>query len=187
MNNIKGFKLFNMSIIKCRYNWHAVYTKSRAEKKLHSTLSERNIECYLPLKKELRQWGQRKYWIEEPLLRSYLFVRVSEREYYNVLNAAGAVCYVTFGEKAAIIPENQIEALKTFMKTGNRYVELTHNNLKKGDLVEVACGPLKGVLGEVVEMRGQQRILLRFESLGLCVHTDISLNELRKVSALEMA
>ena len=49
-------------------------------------------------------------------------------------------------------------------------------------MVEVAAGPLKGVKGEVMEIRGKQRLLLRFESLGCCVHAEISMHELVKNS-----
>jgi len=170
-----------MKLFKRNYNWHAVYTRSRAEKQLHSELLIKNVECYLPLKKELRQWSDRKKWVEEPLIRSYLFVRVSEREYYDVLNTKGAVRYIIFNGKATPIPVNQIEALKIFLEDKNRNVELSAEDLIRGDLVEVLGGPLKGVQGEVVEFRGRHRIVLRFKTLGYCIHTDISLNEIRKL------
>ncbi|MFA8434762.1 MAG: UpxY family transcription antiterminator [Marinifilaceae bacterium] len=170
-----------MQFFKRTYNWHAVYTKSRAEKMLFASLQEKSIECYLPLKKELRQWSDRKKWVEEPLIRSYLFVRVSEKEYYDVLNTKGAVRYITFGGKAAPIPLNQIEALRIFLEDERRRVELSSSDLKRGDWVEVVGGPLKGVQGEVLQFRGRHRIVLRFRSLGYCVHTDISLNEVKRM------
>lgn len=171
-----------MRIIKRSYNWYAVYTRSRAEKRVHEALKEKNIECFLPLKKELRQWSDRKKWVEEPLISCYIFVRVSEKEYYNVLNTLGSVCYVTFEGKAAPIRENQIEALRVFLDDRNSNVELTRDAMAKGDVVEVLSGPLKGVQGEVIQFRGQHRIMLRFESLGCCVHTNISMGEVKRLS-----
>jgi hypothetical protein len=47
--------------------------------------------------------------------------------------------------------------------------------------VEVVAGPLKGVKGEVLLIKGGYRILLRFESLGCCVHAEISQHELAPV------
>lgn len=169
------------------YRWYAVYTHSRAEKKLHSLIEEKGIECYLPLKKELRQWKSRKKWVEQPLISSYLFVRVSNREFYEVLNSPGAVCYVSFEGKAAEIPQKQIDSLKAIMDQANQSVELSRENIASGDMVEVLVGPLKGVTGEVSQIRGQDRIVLRFESLGCNVLVDVDLKEVKRLTTLQTA
>ena len=170
-----------MQALKRPYFWHAIYTRSRAEKKLYQELCSRNIECYLPLKKELRQWSDRTKWVEEPLIRSYLFVKVSEREYYNVVNSRYSVGYVTFGGKAVPIPEEQIKALRIFLNDENRKVDLSYENLEKGETVVVLGGPLKGVEGEFIQIRGKNRIVIRFESLGTCVYTDVALDKIKQV------
>lgn len=170
-----------MQVLKRPYYWHAIYTRSRAEKRLYQELHSRNIECYLPLQKELRQWSDRTKWVEEPLLRSYLFVKVSEREYYDVINSSFAVGYVTFGGKAVPIPEQQIEALRIFLENANRKVDLCPANLEKGECVEVVGGPLKGIQGEIIQIRGKNRIVIRFDSLGTCVYTDISMDKIKQV------
>lgn len=170
-----------MRICKNKYSWYALYTKSRCEKKLYQELKLKGIECFLPLKKELREWSDRSKWVEEPLIRCYLFVKVSEIEYYEALNSYYAVRYIGFGGKAVPIPESQLDALKIFMKSESSKVDLTHENLEKGELVEVAAGPLKGVWGEIIEIRGKQRIVIRFESLGTCIYTDVSLSKVKRI------
>jgi len=170
-----------MQALKRPYHWHAIYTRSRAEKRLYQELHSKNIECYLPLHKELRQWSDRTKWVEEPLLRSYLFVKVSEREYYDVINSSFAVRYVTFSGKAVPIPEQQIEALRFFLEDANRKVDLCPDNLEKGECVEIVCGPLKGIQGEIIQIKGKSRIVIRFDSLGTCVYTDISLDTIKQV------
>jgi len=143
------------------------------------------VNCYLPLKRELRVWSDRKKWVEIPLFTSYVFVKVSEREYHQAINSIWAVRYVCFGGKAVPIRESQIEALKCFLADRKRDVELTSRDLKKGDQLEVTTGPLKGVLGEVLQIRGQHRLVLRFKSLGCCVHADISLDEVKRSKSTE--
>ncbi|MGQ8338387.1 UpxY family transcription antiterminator [Sunxiuqinia sp. A32] len=162
-----------------KYQWYAVYTRSRYEKKLYKLLESQNIECYLPLKVEDKQWSDRVKKIEEPLLRSYLFVKVSNKEYYKVLNTDGAVRYISFNGKAASIPEKQIEDLKLFLLHFNQNIEATVDDLERGDKVEVKSGLLKGVKGEVIEIRGKNRIVLRFRELGYCVHTEIQIKDIK--------
>ncbi|BAX82646.1 UpxY family transcription antiterminator [Labilibaculum antarcticum] len=175
-----------MNLKKAPSSWYAIYTKSRSEKKLYDELIEKGLEGYMPVRKELRVWSDRKKWVETPLFTSYVFVRVNKFEYFEVLKSDLAVRYVSFEGKAVPIPANQIEAIRFFLSDSNRDVEMTSENLKKGDLLEVIKGPLKGVQGEVIQMRGKSRIVLRFPSLGCCVHTEISLAEVEPIKKKEV-
>lgn len=104
-----------MTLEKSNYQWYAVYTRANGERKLLENLQEKNIECYLPMKKVLKVWSDRKKWVEEPLFRCYLFVKVSNKEFFTVLNTLGCVYYISFGGKAQSIPEIQITNIKTFL------------------------------------------------------------------------
>lgn len=174
-----------MTHINASYNWYALYTRSRYEKKVHHDLNRRGVESYLPLKVEKRKWSDRVKVIEEPLLRGYLFVKVSNKEYFDVLNNTGAVCYVAFDGKAASIPENQIQNLKAFVSNFNDQINVTREKLAKGTLVKIKRGLLKDIQGEIVEIRGKNRIVLRFERLGYCIHTDISMDEVEFVDPVD--
>jgi transcriptional antiterminator RfaH len=160
--------------------WYAVYTRCRAEKKLHSLLQQKNIESFLPLRKTLSSRTDRKKWIELPLLPSYLFVRISKLQQYAVLNTPGAVCYVAFEGQAVPIPEEQITYLYNFIINSAHDIEVHYGEFAAGDLVEVQSGPMKGVQGEVVQIRGRDRLLLRFGALGCCIHVEASRSEIKK-------
>ncbi|WP_017732630.1 UpxY family transcription antiterminator [Nafulsella turpanensis] len=170
-----------------REKWYALYTRSRAEKKLYTLLTQKGIDCYLPLKKTLRQYSDRKKWVEEPLLRCYLFVRISQREYFEVLNTAGAVRFVCQEGKAAAIPESQMLALQHFVLSKPKDVQVEVGQLAAGDLMEITDGPLRGVRGELQQIRGHHRLLLRFHSLGFCVHTEVSLAEVKRIEKQQVA
>lgn len=160
--------------------WYAVYTRSRAEKKLFSWLQQKEVECFLPLKKTLRQRSDRKKWVELPLIPSYLFVRITEKEHFKVLNTPGAVRYVSFGGQPVSIPEEQIFSLNNLVAKKSETLEVHYGEFEKGEWVEVEAGPLKGLRAEVVELRGKQRLLLRLESLGCCVHVEAPNEEVNK-------
>jgi len=175
-----------LQTIKHHYKWHAIYTRSRSENKLYEELLKKGVDCYLPLKKELHVWSDRKKWVESPLFASYVFVRVSNKEYHEAIKSTWAVRYVSFGGKAVSIPESQIEGLRLMLADSDRNVELTTRNFKKGDRVEVTSGPLKGVLGELLQIRGQHRIVLRFENQNCCVHAEISADEVKALKPAEV-
>ncbi|MBN1985399.1 MAG: UpxY family transcription antiterminator [Prolixibacteraceae bacterium] len=168
---------------KPEYAWYALYTKVNNEKKIFKNLQEENIESYLPIRKSLRQWSDRKKWIEEPLFRCYLFVRVSYKEFFNVLSIPGVVCYVSFGGRPQSIPDDQIMNIKTLVKQEEIDLTVSKERLKKGNKAEVLVGPLKGLKGEIVEISGQYRILIRIETMGFCLHANISKEEVKIIES----
>lgn len=146
-------------------NWYAIYSRSRAEKKVHAELERQSIECFLPLQKKLRQWKDRKKWVEMPLIPGYCFVHVSRQEYDKVLQTDNVVCYVRFEGKAAEIRERQIEDLKKMIRQNDFEVEITHENFRPGKKVEIIQGALMGLQGELTEIRGKRKFLIRIEQI----------------------
>jgi transcriptional antiterminator RfaH len=150
------------------YKWYAIYTKSRTEKKVANLLKREHIEAYLPLKKTLKQWSDRKKWVEEPLIHSYVFVKISEKEYYTVLNIPGTLRYVSFEGKAASIAEWQISALKKVVE-GNDDYELSTEIFEKGNKIQITSGTLAGIYGEIIEIRGNKKFIIKIEHIGYSI------------------
>jgi len=144
--------------------WKAVYVNVRHEKKIQQKLQELDIEAYVPVQRQLRQWSDRKKWVDVVLIGGYVFVRVSpEFEVEGVLN------YVRYDGKDAMIKDSEIEQLKWFVE--NRYTIQLENerntNFKKGDIVKLNEGPFKGLTGVVDKEKGKHYILLQIEGLNL--------------------
>ncbi len=172
-----------MNLKQPNYNWYAIYTKTNAEKKIYNNLLNDNLDCYLPLTKKLRQWSDRKKWIEEPFFRNYIFVKVSHKEFFDVLNLPGVVSYVSFGDKPQQIPSEQIYNIKKLIEQQEREVVLSRENIEKGQNAEVMLGPFKGMRGEVVKICGNYRIVIRIEALGCSIFANISKDEINIVHA----
>lgn len=162
------------------YNWIAAYTNPRAEKKVLSHLEKNRITVYLPVIKKLKQWSDRKKWVEEPLFRSYIFVRISEKEYLSVLNTPGIVRYITFSGKAAVIPDHQIETLKRLL-ANEQDLELVDEKFSMGDKIEVTAGPLMGLTGELVEYQSKRKVLIRIDHIDQSILINISAAYLKAV------
>lgn len=158
--------------------WHVVYTRSRAEKKVRDELQIQEIECFLPLQKKLRQWKDRKKWVEMPLLTGYCFVHISNKEYFKVLQTNNVVCYITFEGKAAVIPSRQIDYLKQMLKQFEFDVTVTKDNFVPGKKVEVIEGPLVGLRGELVESRGKSKFVLRLHQMETSFNVEIPASQI---------
>lgn len=168
-----------MSLEKPNYQWYAIYTRANAEKKLFDNLQEKNIECYLPMRKVLKFWSDRKKWVEVPLFRCYLFVKVSYKEFFTALNTPGVVCYVSFGGKAQCIPEGQIKNIRSFLSQCDHEITVSYERIQKGVTVEVLQGSLKGIIGEVINICGQTRLLIRIDSMNCSLYANISKDEVK--------
>lgn len=163
------------------YHWHAIYTRSRNEKVVAQLLSEQGIDVYLPLQRKLRQWSDRKKWVEVPYINSYVFVKTSEKEYYDILNTQGVVRYVTFNGKAAPIPDWQIEAMKKIISSDAAVIFSSHR-FRKGEQVKIENGALMGYEGEVVrDTDGKKKVAIRIGDIGVSMIVELDLSEVKKI------
>lgn len=184
MNDTKENKTQSLKRIskKLKYHWYALYTRSRQEKKVFQDLTEQDIEAYLPLETKIRQWSDRKKKVQEPMIRSYVFVKTSELEYYNVLNTTGAVRYVTFEGKAAVIPEWQIDVMKKMLDFNIPH-HYSGEHFMKGERIEITEGPLKGIEGEVVnDSAGKQKVIIKVANIDFSLVVDSPLIYVKKMN-----
>ncbi|HNQ59634.1 MAG TPA: UpxY family transcription antiterminator [Bacteroidales bacterium] len=153
--------------------WYAVYTRSRYEKKSAFLLNEQGIEAYVPLRRVLRQWSDRRKLVFEPVIHSYVFVKANKMLYEKVLGIEGVVRYIYFGGKPAPIPDRQIETMKTVVGT-DLEIECTPDCLKPGMHVIVTEGPLAGMEGELVQFRGKQKVAVRIQAIQQVIMVTLS-------------
>lgn len=156
------------------YRWYPVCTRSRAEKKAHEELNRKGIQTYLPLKKTVKQWSDRKKIVEEPLIKSYLFAYISAREYAEVLMTNGVARFIYFSSQVASIPDQQIHDLKLLLAT-DADLELIDYDIKPGESVLIKAGPFKGIIAELVSVHNKQRIILRLQNMGYSININTSI------------
>jgi transcription antitermination factor NusG len=144
--------------------WYAIYTTPRWEKKVNRLLLQKGIEVYCPLNKVRRKWSDRIKTIEEPLFKSYVFVKIKDEERTNVRMTNGVVNFVYWDGKPAIIKEKEIQTIKRFLDEYEN-VEVVKLELAAGDRVQVIAGPMMDKEGEVLEVKNKLAKLC-IDSLG---------------------
>ena len=147
------------------YYWYALYCMSRQEKVVHADLTEDGYESYLPLQKIRRKWSDRYKWVEEPMFRSYVFVRVSSREYFKILQHRAVMKYISFGGKPTIVRDNQIESLRRALGENVDFT-ITSDRFKTGQPILVTAGPMCGCSGEIIRSAGKKSLLVRIGETG---------------------
>jgi transcription antitermination factor NusG len=163
-------KLYKVFIVSRK--WLAIYSRPRWEKKVTQLLTEQGLESYCPLNKVRRKWSDRMKIVEEPLFKSYVFVRVRDEDRTVVRMTPGVINFVYWDGKPALIKEKEINAIKQFL---NEYenVEVKPMNVELNQRVKITTGPLMDQEGEVIGLN-RKTVKIVIDSLGyqLVAHID---------------
>jgi transcription antitermination factor NusG len=102
--------------------------------------------------------------VEEPLFKSYVFVKVSDEDRTGVRMTPGVINFVYWEGKPAVIREKEINVIKRFL---NEYenVEVQPMNLQVHQRVKITTGPLMDHEGEVLSLQ-RKAVKVAIDSLG---------------------
>ncbi len=158
--------------------WHVLYTKPRNEKKVFESLVANGVECYYPTQKVLKQWSDRKKWIEEPLFKSYIFVKAPESmaEKLAVLQSPGVVRFLFWLGKEAEVKQSEIDAIRKFLGS---YETVEVVSFEVGTNLEISDGALKGMDG-IVDYQTDTEVVLKIDKLGMSLVARLSKYHVKK-------
>ena len=154
--------------------WHAIYTRPRWEKKVDQLLKQQGLESYCPLNKVKRKWSDRIKLVEEPLFKSYVFVRISEKEKTPVRMTNGVINFVYWDGKPAIVKDKEIDSIKRFL---DEYEHVQAIDIRPHQRVIVTSGPFMDQEGEVLELRNKM-VKVAIDSLGYVLVANIDRSKL---------
>jgi transcription antitermination factor NusG len=146
--------------------WFAIYTRPKNEKKVAEQLFKLGIDVYCPMVTQMNQWSDRKKKVESPLIRSYVFVNLEEKDRNSVFEVHGIVRYLYWLGKPAIIQDNEIELLRDSLKGILTSVEV--EGIQPGDSLTITNGPFQGKEGIVSQVE-KNKIRLVLKELGVLV------------------
>ena len=136
-------------------------------------LLQNGIEAYVPIKREMRQWGDRKKSVEFPMISGYVFVRPTALQRDTVLQFQGVLQYVRYNSGDAIIRDIEIEALKSIESKGYFVEGKFSQNLSAGDKVKILHGSFKGMYGEVIRQTYKDQYNLHLEGFGYSLTVEV--------------
>lgn len=169
-----------MHFTKSDKKWFVLLTRPRAEKQISMRLTEINVENYLPLRRELRKWNDRKKWIETPLFSSYIFVKIEELKRAKVFEAQGVVKFISNLGVPVSVSEQEIERIRKICSYIGE-VNISREKLGVGDVVEIVGGHFSGTKAELVGFERNNKLRLSIPSLGCFAYIEIEKESVLKV------
>jgi transcriptional antiterminator RfaH len=147
-------------------NWHVIYTKPKWEKKVAEQLEQAGIEVYCPMVTQIKQWSDRKKKVKTPLIPSYVFVNIEEKNRNDVFDIPGVVRYLFWLGKPALVREVEIQTLQESLKESLTAVAISA--YKPGDTISIPEGPFKGKEGTIKQVK-KNKLQLVLKELGMLI------------------
>jgi len=163
--------------------WYAIHTRSRFEQKVYDGMCGKSIEVFLPRVQVMSRRKDRRKKILVPLLPGYIFVNtdLNPEGYWDIIKTVGVVRIVGFRGKPVPAREEEISSLMILDGT-DRTVQ-NKAFMKRGDMVMVMEGPLKGLVGFYLHPKGQdEKVVVSIELLNRSLAVEIEDWALEKIS-----
>jgi len=163
-------------------NWHALFIRHQHEKPVALALTHKNYEVYLPQYCSVRRWRDRAKQLWLPLFPGYVFLHGGLERQLQILTTPGVIRIVRLGERPAIVPQAQIDAVKKIL--ASRAAVETHPYLVCGDRVKVKYGPLAGLEGILTRKKNLAYLVISMEMLGRSAAVEIKMENVERIESL---
>ena len=123
---------------------------------------QKGVESYCPLNKVRRKWSDRIKTVEEPLFKSYVFVKIEDEDRTAVRMTEGVVNFVYWNGKPAVIKEKEIQTIKRFL---DEFENVEAVKINPEERVRITAGPMMDQEGKVIEIKNKT-VKVCIDSLG---------------------
>ncbi len=159
--------------------WFAVYTTPRHEKRIATHCQQRQIESFLPLYQEVRQWKNRcKVKLDLPLFPSYLFVHIAREERFRVLNVPGVLNILGSGSDLFPVEDEYISLLRQGLDAHK--IE-PHPLVEIGDRVRITSGAMAGMEGILIRKKNELRVVIKVAMLERSIAVEVTSTDIEFV------
>ncbi len=157
--------------------WWVVHTKSRNEKALAQDLISRNISYFLPMTWQVRRKSGRTLRSLLPLFGGYLFFCGTEDERVELLRTNRVANLISVENQEKIVRE--LSQIESALHAGAPLIP--HKYIETGRHCRVIAGPLMGLEGIVIRIKGTMRLVLQVDILGKATSTEIDIDMIEAV------
>lgn len=145
-------------------NWYVLYTKPNFEIKSAEVLTSAGFKVYCPTYIQTKLYSDRKKKVVKPLLTSYIFINIEEKNRDKVFFFPGIKKYLYWLGKPAIVMNKEIDLMKDYLS--GIYKNISIKSLKIGSQYHITQGLFKGKSGKIVQM-SNKHVKLELRSIGI--------------------
>jgi transcriptional antiterminator RfaH len=157
-------------------SWYAVYTQPHAEPKALEHLLRQGYSAYLPRYRTKVCHARRQQIVLRPLFPRYLFAGVDRARmaWRPILSTLGVTDIVRAGDEPTPVSAEIVTAIREREDAGGFDRLDSRQMLRPCQPVRVTSGAFEDMVGRLVELRDQDRIVVLLELLGRAVRAQLS-------------
>ena len=153
--------------------WAVINTQPHRERIALENLARQAFDAYCPFVRRRVKHARRADDVLRPLFPSYLFVHFSPQtqRWRPIMSTFGVRMLVRFGEQLAFVPDDFIEELRSHEIDG----EIVHpaRSYALGQRVHVTNGPFSGLVGTIIDMNDNDRLIVLMNLLNRPVKVQV--------------
>ncbi|MFC1850985.1 transcription termination/antitermination protein NusG [candidate division CSSED10-310 bacterium] len=159
--------------------WYALYTRSRAEKKVYQLLNNKienqvlqEMHLFLPLQRVMSRWADRLKEVDKPLFPGYVFAqtRLSNYMWRELVITPGVANLLHRNAEPLAIPQKDIDAIQQIL--ASKIPFSPYILFKEGQKVIAKRGPLQGIEGVLQKINPKtSKLVVNFPILNRSVRT----------------
>src|SRR5438477_6730155 len=173
--------VINVETTEIQFPWFAIQVRAKHEAGVAEFLRSRGYDPFLPIHQSRKVWSDRIKVVDSPLFPGYMFCRLNVEDRMPILTAPGVIRIVGYNRVPVAVDEAEIKCLQALVTSG-----LPHQPwpfLRIGEQVQIESGPLQGLKGILVELRGMHRLVLSVSLLQRSVAVEIDATFVKPVSS----
>jgi transcription antitermination factor NusG len=163
-------------------SWFALRTRSNFEQPAAAVLRNKGFEDFLPVSATRKRWSDRMKTVETPLFPGYVFCRFDVQKRLPVLTTPGIVGIVGVGKQPAPIPDQEIERVRRIATSG--LAAQPWPFLRVGERILIERGPLAGIEGILLRMKGELRLVASIDLLQRSIAVEVERDWVKPVCAV---
>lgn len=149
--------------------WVVVHVRPRCEKKIQAAALRQGYVAYLPLHRRTHHYGARVRTFDRPLFPGYVFC-MAEAEGVRWLSQNRHVA-----NRLEVVDQkhlvHQLRQLQAALQAGLLTEAMPY--LEAGRRVRVQAGPLRGLEGLIVRVKGQTRMVLNVDMIRESISVEV--------------
>lgn len=161
--------------------WVAVMTHPNAETLVaeHFRYGEPPIEYYLPMLAGKDKRFKKNPMQEKPMFPCYLFARINNKQIYQTRTTKGVIYIVSSQHSIIVVPERDIEAVRTFENSQRKFFIHETSKLTKGSEAVITEGEFAGMRGRLVKGCKDGNFCVSISVMNVSFVVKVKRNELR--------
>ncbi len=165
------FESPEMGIADIQFPWYALQVRAGHELTVADHLRGRGYSPFVPLYKCRKNWSDRIKVVDAPLLPGYLFCRLNPQNRLPILTTPRLIQIVGYGRVPVPVDEVELHSIQALVASG--LPSQPWPFLRVGERVKIERGPLSGLEGIFLEVRGSRRLILSVTLLQRSVAVEI--------------